>query len=178
MTLGAEIQGGAVGTQYPVMTRPVSVLSNWVTAIDVGGMTVTDNSTATVVNPGAVSASTRHLINVKESARGAPGSICTSALFRMSYASGLTGITSPVIQVFGKDLNGVWMALPNRNGDFTFALSAATGDVDDTTDKKTQVSVLTTTVDLLGCAEFLTTIKTALAGTGTTSTAYAQCKLI
>lgn len=164
-----ELATKANGTLY----APASTTMAWETAIAAGG--VDDQDAATITNPTTqITASTRYLLTLPANKQGA-GTFIT---VRLAYDDGLTGITDPVIAVFGRmDASDVWMRLPNRAGGSTCTLTTAATDVTDGTLLYTMPSAETSTFYRFGCEQFLVGVETPLAGTGTTSNAIVQVKV-
>ena len=158
--------------QLKEIMRPAQVASDWITAIDAGGVDDDDNAAADISNPeGQIITGTRKWISVK--GRG------TTLLLRFLYDDGLTGITDPVLQVFGrlKDTEKA-MRLTNKNKAVDITMATAANDTTDGTMKYTTVDNDTQAIDLKGCDEILIGVKTKLAGTGTTSNALVEAKVI
>lgn len=170
MPLGADLTAKSDPVRHNGSFTPVSMSAAWQTVIDPGGVTVQD--AATITNPDTqITASTRHKL-----LRGARG---TSLLLRMRYDDALTVTTAPVVKVFGKSSGDVaWQLLKTRAAALNATLSVNAADTTDGTDKFTIADFDTLAWDCLGCDTFLVGIETALAGTGTTSTATIEAKLI
>jgi hypothetical protein len=88
-------------------------------------------------------------------------------LVRMKYDPGVTGVTSPIIQVFGRDHNGIWMNLPDAAASITSTLTATVG-TDVQNDDGTFSYTPPKSFDLLGCVDVLVCVKTAFAASGGT----------
>lgn len=149
---------------------PSSLVSGWSFAISAGGMTIQD--APTITNPESqITSSTRIKLN-----KGSRGALL---LLSMGYSSGLSGITSPVVKVFGRTAGDRWQTLKSRGGNLveTLTATAATDDTDGTL-SYTIPDFAVTAWDCLGCDQLIVGIQTALAGTGTTSTAFLQAKVI
>lgn len=170
MALGSSIQSLSAPTRGYQTVAPVSMTSGWQTLIDAGGVTVQD--AATITNPTTqITASTRHIFQRKSAG--------TNLILRMKYDDGLTTITSPVVKVFGRTGGGAWEVLKSRAAALTATLTATTAtDSQDGTYSYTVVDFSTQAWDCLGCEEILVGIETALAATGTTSTATIEGKFI
>jgi len=170
MALGAVRE--VIGTPHKTFdtVAPVSLTSGWVTVIDAGGMTVQD--AATITDPTAeITNSTRHILR-----RNGVG---TTLLVRMAYDDGITSITNPVIKVFGRTPDQQWQLLKTRAGALNATITTAVAtDCSDGTLNWTTSDYDAQAWDCLGCGEILIGIETALAATGTTSTAYLEAKFI
>lgn len=149
--------------------------TKWVTAIDAGGVDGADNSGNRIVNAvSSITASDHHLIELD--------GLSEYLLVRLAYDDGVTGVTWPVIQVFGFDHNGVSAApvlLKNNDAapldEVTIQGDPAT-DVTDGTLCYTSPSLTTHAFHTLGSRYVLIGIKTAMSGTGTYTNAYLQVK--
>ena len=156
------------------VSRPVSIAVEWKIAIQVGGMDETDNTGSDITNPDTqIVGTTRNTLKINK--------LGSFLQFRMSYDDGLTGITDPVIQAFGRfDSGEQWQRLKTIAGspsiDITLTTSGA--DLTDGTDNFTDPNFAAQTVDLNGTDEVTIRVLTALAGTGDTSTAFLQAKLV
>lgn len=161
------------------IVRPAQIASGWTTVIAAGGMNVTDNSTADILNPTtSITGSTRKLVDIYDQYKGLIG---TTLLVRMGYAG--TPSVSPVIQVFGRrDSSDSWKRLMNKNATPAFSVTLTTAiltDVTDGTYSYTQDSPADHAFDLAGCAELLFGVKTAYAvSAGSAATAFMQAKVI
>lgn len=159
----------AINSFVKEIVAPCSLTQNWTTAISAGGPAVQDS--ASITNPTTqITADTRVLLR-----RGGVG---TSLILRLAYDDGLTSITNPVVKVFGRTGNDVWQALRNKSGSLTTTLTTAATDTTDGTLLYTNPAFDTEAIDCLGCDEILVGVETALAGTGTTSNAVIQAKII
>lgn len=171
MALGSDIKANFDGDGQKMI--PISARSAWQTVIDAGGMDDTDGS-GNPTNPETQIDGTDH--HDLLSAAKKEG---TTVLFRVGYDDALSGVTSPVVRVFGKfdkdDTNEIWTMLPDANGstDLTCTVDT-TNDVADGTLKYTKP----VSVDGLGFNDFRFGVKTAIAGTGTVTNAIGQAKLI
>ena len=107
----------------------------------------------------------------------------TNMALILAYDDGLTGVTDPVIKLFGRRKGGDtrWRVLRNLLDSLTITLETASSDLDQdgTPQGGSEVAGLKYTVpsrsqmcDMQGCSEFIIGVETALAGTGTTSTAH------
>ena len=170
MALGSDINAQFEGST-PV--TPVSAAGPWHTVIDAGGMDDTDGG-GNPTNPETqIDGTDHHDLRRDRKNQG------TTVLFSVGYDDGLTGVTSPVIRIFGKfdkdDANERWTMLPDANGSTDITVTAdETNDVTDGTLKYTKPI----SVDGLGFNDFRFGVKTAIAGTGTVTNAIGQAKLI
>lgn len=171
MALGSNVTAVFNPTDGLYEVYPASLTAQWVTIIDAGG--ADDQDAATITNPTTqIVLSTRHIL-----LRGNQGTIL---LLRLVYDDGLTSITNPVVKVFGRSLSTeIWQLLKTKAAALTGTLTTATStDVTDATNNYTTPDYDTQSWDCLGCAEILVGIQTALAATGTVTTAYIQAKII
>lgn len=161
---------------------PVSLTSQWVTALTAGTVATQDGSSGVVTDPDSLSKTT----HIRLSRENQLGSVI---LARLGYDDGLTGITDPVLVCFGR--TGIraadgsvtydeWQLLPTMEDTPAFE-STLTTDATDVTDG----TLLYTTPDrkanawdCMGCNEFVFAVKTALSGTGTVTNAIVQAKII
>jgi hypothetical protein len=147
--------------------------SPWQTVLDPGGPASQDAATITNPTTQVVKAST-HLFRCK--ANG------TLVIARLGYDAGLTGVTSPIVKLFGRyNSSDDWQILQTKAGLITATLTVATStDVTNGTLKYTTPDQALHTWDRLGCEELLLGIQTALAGggSGVTSNSIIQLKLI
>ena len=158
-------------THVKEIVRPVQIECKWDTMIDAGGPNTQDASTIT--DPDAeITNSTSHIFAIK--GRG------TTLRLRLMYDDGISSVTSPIINVFGRfSSDEVWQRLQNKSGDTNVTLTVdTTNDVSDGTFNFTLVDADDHAFDLDGCAQVLVGIKTALAATGTVTTATIQGKVI
>ncbi len=144
-----------------------SIRSAWVTVLDAGTVTTIDNASITAPATQVTRAGT-HPIYLGTGAG-------QYVQVRMGYDASLTVTTNPVVKVFGRRSGGAWELLPTRAGALTITLAAAATDVSDGTLKYT-TPASSAVVDMLGCDEILVGVETALAGTGTTSSAIVQVR--
>ncbi len=163
MAVGSDVNAVCYPSHGDGRVYPVGYQTDWVQLGDV--MNVTDNSTASVTNPGAITRTTLHDLEVQN--RG------TTLLLCMKYDDGHATITtSPVIQAFGRDTNGVYHKLKNAAGTHEITLTAvgltAATDVHDGTYLYTD----TIEVDLDGAKFVRVAIKTAFNGSGDDSLSY------
>lgn len=156
------------------VSRPISIAFEWKTAIRVGGMDETDNSASDITNPDTqIVGETRNTLKINK--------LGSFLQFRMSYDDGLSSITDPVIQAFGRfDSGEQWQRLKTLAAapavDVT--ITTAGTDLTDGTDNFTDPNFTAQTVDLNGTDEVTLRVKTALAGTGDATTAFLQAKLV
>lgn len=166
------------------VSRPISIAFEWKRAIKIGGVDDEDNAGADITNPDTqLNGDTRNTLKI-----GKKGSFLT---FRMVYDDGLSSITNPVIQAFGRfgkvtdpitglEIDEPWQRLKTLESspsvDVTITTAAA--DLTDGTNDFTDPDFLSETVDLNGTDEVTLRVKTALAGTGDTTTAYLEAKLV
>lgn len=135
-----------------------------------GGVTVQDAATITNVETQITAATRRGFLKA--------GAASIMQLF-VSYSSGLTAITSPKVKVFGKTEISGWRVLKSKAGATNVELTMVVAS--DATDGTLSISTIdpsTQTWDLFGCTEVVVGIETALAATGTTSTATIQAILL
>lgn len=102
----------------------------------------------------------------------------TNLIFRLKYNASLTGVTNPIIKVYGVDRNGKFHFLKNLSGSQTMTVTVATStDITDGTWKYTNV-VADNIVDTQGSTYFMVVVSTALDGTGTKTTARLEYKIL
>ncbi len=145
----------------------------WATVVGTGIITTQD--AATVTNPAALLTANSARLFKRPNGRG------TTLLLALGYDDELSGLTDPVIVVFGRrNSSDRWMVLPTISGSRTMTLTsaAATTDETDGTLKYTQADPSARAVDVLGCDEFIIAVQTALDGTGTKTNAIVQGKFI
>lgn len=148
----------------PVVT--CGVVTDW---IDICTAPETaDNGGSTVTNPGAITRSTQNWFK--------PCGLGTQVLVRLKYDAGVSGtITSPVVQVFGRDSAQCPQRLVDGSGNHEQTVTVdATNDVTDGTYKYTAAK----TVNIHGNLELLAAIKTAFNATGTLSNSTVQVRVI
>jgi len=174
---------GQVGLGVPIimsvlpfheLSRPTAIAHEWKDAIGAGGIASTDNGGNDITNPTSqIDGLTKHLLKINK--RG------TFLQVRLVYDDGLTSITDPVVQIFGRYSDEqMWQRLRTLSNlhDVTLVTDQTTADVTDGTDKFTDPLFDAQTIDLNATDEILIGVKTALAGTGVTNTAVLQAKLI
>ncbi len=152
-------------------TIPVSQTSKWITCIDATG--ADDADANPITDPTAeITAATRKLID-KKGDRG------THLRFRLVYDDGISAITAPKLAVFGRTGTQQWQRLVTKGGSTQVTLTPdTTNDCSDGTLNYTTPLLNDHTVDTDGCDQFLVGIETALAATGTVTTAYVEVKII
>lgn len=134
---------------------PVSVISDWVEICD--APETADNSGSTVVNPGAITRSAQNKLYNH--------GVGTSLQIRLKYDTGAGTLTSPVIQAFGFDGNGLPQRLKDKDGNHELTLTLdGTNDVRDSSFKYSAIAE----VDMDGCASVLVAVKTAFAASSGT----------
>lgn len=170
MALGTDIEAVGYPNQKYDAVCPVSITCIWQTIIAAGGPGTQD--AATITNPNTqITNSTTHVFK-----RGGRGTVF---FLRLGYDDGLTGITDPVVKVFGRGNSAdVWQLLPTEGGALTGTLTTAATDVTDGTLNYTTCGVLAQAWDCLGCEEIIVGIQTALAGLGVTNNSIIQAKII
>ncbi|MHC4610868.1 MAG: LamG-like jellyroll fold domain-containing protein [Planctomycetota bacterium] len=159
--------------EFHERSRPLALQQPWQTVLAAGAIDGTDNAGADITNPDTQISGADHLF-LKIDKQG------TFVQFRLKYDASLTGITNPVIQVFGRFNNEEgWQRLKNLSDSTDVTLSTAANDVTDATWAWTHPGYLDQTVDLDGTDEIIVGVKTALAGSvGDVSTAVVEAKRI
>jgi hypothetical protein len=149
----------ALGSVAGPLVMPVAVQSDWMTVNS--APTATDNATAHVLNPGALTRTAITRLDIKGRA--------TSVLFRMRYDSASVPTTDPVVQVFGFDANDVPIPLQDAAGNHALTcVETAATDVKWTVGATTFGATPYHELDCKGCVYLYFTIKTAsAAGAGT-----------
>jgi hypothetical protein len=158
---------------YHELSRPTAIAHEWMDAIDAGGVGAADNGGSDITNPDTeITATTTHVLKVAK--RG------TFLQVRLAYDDGLSNITDPVIQIFGRyDSNDQWQRLKNLSDSVDITLVTNTSlDVTDGTLKYTDPDSAAQTIDLSATDELLIGIKTNLQATGVKTSAVVQAKLI
>ncbi len=141
------------------------IVTDWGTCCD--APETADNSGSSIVNPALITRSAQFLI--------VSHGFGNALQVRLRYDDGLTSITNPVVQVFGKDGNGLWQKLLDKSGSHELTLTTASStDLTDGTDCYTEPVEVATS----GCSYFLVAVKTALAGTGTVNTSLLQARFV
>lgn len=112
-------------------------------------------------SPGSIASSTRKLFSIL--------GVGTYMLLRFKYAyASVSALTGPTIQAWGKDGNGLWNLLKDRNGNKAILLPA---DLDfDVQDGSVYAFTDPVAIDLEGSSSVLVTVHTAPAFTGGSST--------
>ena len=155
------------------LSRPTAIAHEWKEAMGTGGITATDNSGNDVTNPtGQIDGLTKHILKINK--RG------TFLQVRLVYDDGLSSITDPVIQIFGRyDNTNQWQRLRNLSDLIDITLTTNTSvDVADGTFLYTDPRFNLHTIDLNATDEIIIGVKTNLSGTGVTNNAVLQAKLI
>lgn len=169
--IGAEVKMA----EFPFheVSKPIGATYAWKQVLDAGAVDDTDNGGSDITNPDAqIGDSDHHPLKVNR--RG------TFIQVRLVYDDGLTGITDPVIQLFGRhNEDEAWQRLKNLNDEVDITLATDTAlDVTDGTFQYTDPDPQTHTIDLDATDEVFIGVKTALAATGDVTTAVVQAKLI
>lgn len=151
---------------------PSSLTSSWQTVINAGGLIVLD--AANITNPDTeIDASLSTNLKNSISRKG----FGTTAIVRMGYSNGLTAITSPVIEVFGRTGSDVWMPLKTKSASLTATITTdATNDINIGGFRYTTPDFTSQAWDCGGCDELVAGVSVILAGTGTVDTAFLQIK--
>lgn len=172
MALGDTVQVNFSPEGTAEATIPVSGTAVWQTIIDAGGPANADVTPGnTITNPDSqITSVTTHILQRK--AKG------TTLLLRLGYDDGLTAITDPIVQVFGRTGDDEWELLPNTAQDLSVTLTTAATDTTDGTYKYTTVYLNETAWDCRACDEILVGIIIALAGTGTVNNSFIQAKFV
>lgn len=169
-TLGVPV----VMSRFPFheLSRPLQVPQEWQTVIVAGGIDGADNGGSDITNPDTEIAGLPNRL-IKVAQRG------TFIEFRLAYDDGLSSITDPVIQVFGRyNAQEQWQRLKNLNDAIDVTVVTAATDVTNATLDFTHPDPQDQTVDLNGTDEVVVGVKTALSATGDVTTAYLQAKLV
>jgi hypothetical protein len=160
--------------EFHERSRPLALQQPWQTVLAAGAIDGTDNAGADITNPDTQISGADHVF-LKIDKQG------TFVQFRLKYDASLTGITNPVIQVFGRFNNEEgWQRLKNLSNETDVTLTTAANDVTDATWAWTHPGYLDQTVDLDGTDEIIVGVKTALAAGlgGDVSTAVVEAKRI
>jgi hypothetical protein len=168
----------ALGTSVDMICRPdahgsrvypVGLQTDWQTSTPlISDLSTADNSGNSILDPAASGRATErpHKVN----GRG------TTLLVCVKYDDGHTAIvTSPVIQLFGKDKNGVYHKL--KNAAATHELTLTCAPITDVTDGTWRYSDAVE-VDLDGSMEVVGLVKTAFNGDGTDALSYLIAKTL
>lgn len=161
------------------VVAPVSLSSEWITAIEAGGMVVQDNATPT--NPlTQITSGTRNFLK-----KGAVGTLIVAS---MAYSSGITLSVSPIVKMFGRyrypgniGRVGRWMTLPNiaSTPAITTTITVATSTDDNDGAFGYTLVTTATTWDSLGTNEYIFAVSTIFAvSVGSAATAFLQAKII
>ncbi len=176
MALGANV-GSRIA---PLVNAPsVGVVTSeyknpWTTIIDQGGLETQD--AVAVLDPDAeITNATTHIFNT-----GGQGTVMH---LRMKYDDGLTSITDPIVQVFGRATpNDQWQALFNSNSAPTLLSVIVTSgtDVTDGVDDYTAPGGIDgeVTFNLNGCSQILVGVTTVLAATGDPTLSTLQARVL
>jgi len=167
MTLGITLINNNVSPRGEIV-RPASVFGQWRNVLDAGGPAVQD--AVSITNPTTqIIGATTHIISMDNGA--------TFIALRLGYDDGLTGITDPVVKVFGRTKTDAWQVLKTRAGTLTATLTTAATDAADGTLFYTTPDIESHVWDCFGCEELIVGIETALAGVGTVANSIIQGKL-
>ena len=170
MAFGATVN---VAAKQNNLDTPVSVVSEWYTAVAIGGVDAADNSGNDVQNPDTQCDTEHHLIDV-----GGKG---TLACVRLGYDDGDTPNVDPVVQIFGRtDTTGRWQRLPNIASTPAEDITLTTDESNDVTDATDFFSEVGDdhTVDVRGCDQLIVAVKTAYTvSAGNAALAYVQIKV-
>lgn len=171
MALGQVVNSNTVHKQTPGVVVPQGLTQRWQTIVDAGGVNVQDASTVTNPTTQVVN-STSHIFR--------RNGIGTHLVLRLKYDDGLSSITDVVVKVFGRSSDSEpWQLLKSRSGNLSVALTTVLAtDAEDGTYKYTTPDYDLHAWDSLSCNEFIVGIETALAGTGTVSTATIEAKML
>ena len=159
------------------VSRPITIAFPWVQIIDAGGITTADNGGSDIEDPDdQIDGLSKHILKVNRK-----GSFLQ---VRMKYDDSATGLTDPVVQIFGR-YNGdeMWQRLRNLSSSPSINVTIVTdqdaNDVTDGTFKYTDPLFDAQTVDLNATDEILVGVKTNFSSTGgITNNAVLQAKLI
>lgn len=174
-----NVNVAVLGNQNRTIVRQGSLACTWATILDANGPATANNSGSVITNPTTqVTTATTHIL--KLDADGASPAMGTILLLSLGYNASLVVTTNPVVQVFGRaGSSDRWQLLVNNAGGLTGTITAdTTNDVTDGTLKYTTPHQQYNAWDVLGCAEILVAVVTALAGTGTVNTSILQAKVI
>lgn len=146
---------GSVASGEKVI-RPVSTVTNWGTACD--DASASDNSGSTVVNPGGITRSAQHKLQM--------GGRGTTVQIRLKYLTSGTVTQTLVVQAFGLDSSGAPQRLLDSTG--THAISVPVDTTNDARDGTYSYSEAVE-VDAQANTEVIVTVKTPTTGTATTA---------
>lgn len=169
------------GTSAPLVT-PVSLTSQWVTALTAGTVATQDGSSGVITDPDALSEDT----HIRLTRHNQAGSLIMA---RLVYDGGVTGVTDPELVLFGRTtIEGVsdeWQLLPTVEDTPALSSTLVTSASDDGAADVTDGTMLYSTPDRksnvwdsMGCNEFVFGVKTAFDATGTKTNAVVQAKII
>jgi len=161
----------------PTPTTMPTTLGAWFTVITAGRVATADAATITTVES-TVTNSAHKVIHTENHE-------FDYVQLRLRYDPTLTGITSPIVKLFGRRRHSstvvdAWQVLKNRAGNLSASLAATPAtDAQDGGLAESPVDSLETTFHYGGCNEFVVGVETALAGgTGVTTTALVEMKLV
>jgi len=161
MALGAALDGSELFRRLDLsrVVCPSNIASDWVDLRDEGSVDAADNAGSDITNPDTqITDAGAHIL--KKIKAG------TVLRLRLRYDDGDTLTTDPVVQVFGRHSDdGGWQRLRNKSGNIDLTLSDAATDVEDGTDKFSDVDEDANSFDLDGCDQVIVGVKTAAAGT-------------
>lgn len=171
----------SIGGQVVV---PSGYSSAWVEACPA----VVNTAESTVLNPATYDIATRNILN-RAGRVGSSNHVGTTLVLTLQYDSLLTGITSPVVAVFGRysgknvagaQVAGPWVRLVNTGGLASTTLTANPNvDATDGTFSYSTPDPKTQGYDTLGYDEFIVGVTTGLAGsTGSVTTAKILARFI
>lgn len=164
----ASVKRPKIAASQPLINPVVTcgVVTDW---LDICTAPETaDNGGSVVTNPGAITRSTQNWF--------AACGLGTQVLVRLKYNAGISGsITSPVVQLFGRDSAGCPQRLVDGSGTHEQTVTVdTTNDVTDGTYKYTAAK----TINIHGNLELLAAIKTAFNATGTLNDSAIQVRVI
>jgi hypothetical protein len=174
MSLDRVIASQDVNAQF---VAAASALCDW---HGIGGVLyLTEQDAATITNPDSQistnTGNTARAIFVKDARMGSLIGL------RMSYNSGLVGITGPTVKLFGRAPGSTWQLMKTRLGAVSVTLSANAYDI-----AKASGTTFYTTVDpeehyfdCQGCTEFLVGVEETISvSSGTITVAGLEIKVI
>jgi hypothetical protein len=137
---------------------PVSIVSDWVD-LCTDPATIDNESgvmtSGVVTNPGAITRTAQNWLDL--------AGVGTLVQVRLKYPTASSGVSGPVVQVFGRDRQKRAQRLVDGLGGHQITLAVDTAnDIRDGQFSYTQP----TDFDAQGCAEVLAAVRTALSGTG------------
>lgn len=165
ITLASAV-GSHLGSSQII--RPSQIASAWYTAVPAGVLNAQDAATITAPATEIVGAVNR--IFVSENG--------TLLRLRVKYDAGISAVTDPILRLFGRlNSSDSWQSVQNQDEQTAITVTTdLTNDVSDGTWNWTLADLNAHTFDKDGCQEFLIGIQTALAATGTVSTATIEIK--